>query len=66
LSVRGGVRGGVGRGVGGYLLDLDVELPLRITALLYTTALGLLVALFPRQVFTGRRRAEEDSGAVPA
>ncbi len=45
---------GIGRGVGGYLLDIDVELPLRITSILYTLALGLLAALFPEHI---RRKA---------
>jgi len=31
--------GGIGRAVGGKLLDIDLELPLRITAILYATSL---------------------------
>ncbi|WP_048061453.1 MFS transporter [Hyperthermus butylicus] len=38
---------GLGRSVGGALLDIDVELPLRVTALLYTAALSMLAAFFP-------------------
>ena len=41
---------GLGRAVGGALLDIDLELPLRATALLYGTAMGLLVVFFPGYV----------------
>ena len=37
---------GIGRAVGGWLLDIDLELPLRLTALLYTTSLTLLATCF--------------------
>ncbi len=40
-----------GRGLGGYLLDVDVELPLRITAITYTIALVLLAILFRKYLF---------------
>ncbi len=38
-----------GRSLGGYLLEVDLELPLRLTALLYTIALGLLAVWFRRE-----------------
>ena len=38
-----------GRSLGGYLLEVDLELPLRLTALLYTIALGLLAVWFKRE-----------------
>ncbi|MET1128218.1 MAG: MFS transporter [Thermoproteota archaeon] len=38
---------GLGRSVGGALLDVNVELPLRLTALLYSIALSMLAAFFP-------------------
>jgi MFS family permease len=37
----------IARGIGGYLLDINIELPLRLTAILYTSALALLAVLFP-------------------
>ena len=39
LSLSWTIPGSGGRVVGGYLLDIDVELPLRLTALLYSIAL---------------------------
>ena len=40
LSLSWTIPGSGGRVVGGYLLDIDVELPLRLTAILYTIALA--------------------------
>jgi MFS family permease len=37
---------GLGRYVGGHLLDIDLELPLRLTTILYTIGLSMLVLLF--------------------
>ncbi len=41
--------GGVGRSIGGRLMDIDIELPLRITAVLYTIGLGI-IAVYLRDV----------------
>ncbi len=38
-----------GRSLGGYLLEVDLELPLRLTALFYSIALGLLAVWFRRE-----------------
>ncbi len=38
-----------GRSLGGYLLGVSLELPLRLTALFYSTALGLLAVWFRRE-----------------
>ena len=48
MSLSWTLPGGFGRMVGGYLFDLDLELPLRLTALLYTVSLVLLGELFCR------------------
>ncbi len=55
---------GIGRGVGGYLLDVDLELPLRLTAMLYAAALGLLAVLFPEHV-RPRRALRANSSPTP-
>ncbi len=47
LSLSWTLPAGGGRAVGGYLLDVDLELPLRVTALLYTLALAVIAASFP-------------------
>ncbi len=39
--------GGIGRSVGGRLMDIDIELPLRISAILYTIGLSI-IALYLR------------------
>ncbi|MET1101303.1 MAG: MFS transporter [Pyrodictiaceae archaeon] len=52
---------GLGRSVGGALLDIDLELPLRITAVLYTVALTLLATFFPEQVRSGKARFQFSS-----
>ncbi len=39
------------RGLGGYLLDIDLELPLRITSLVYSIDIILLTFLFKEHVF---------------
>jgi len=46
LSIGWQIPAGLGRYVGGYLLDIDLELPLRLTTLLYTMSLLMLVVLF--------------------
>ncbi|MCE4620277.1 MAG: MFS transporter [Desulfurococcales archaeon] len=46
LSLSWTIPAGIGRAVGGLLLDIDLELPLRLTALLYTIALAILALLF--------------------
>ncbi len=51
LSLPWTLLGGVARGIGGRLMDLDVELPLRITAVLYTIGLAVMGVYFRR----GRR-----------
>ncbi len=40
LSLSWTLPGGLGRAVGGYLLDVDLELPLRLTATIYTFSLA--------------------------
>ena len=56
-----------GRAVGGYLLDVDLELPLRLTAALYTLALTYIALLFPDELRSGpaslRARSLPVSGA---
>ncbi len=46
LSLPWTLLGGVGRAVGGALMDIDVELPLRTTALLYTAGLSIMGLYF--------------------
>ena len=38
----------IGRGIGGYLLEVELELPLRVTAVLYTTSLTYLYITYCR------------------
>ena len=45
FSLAWNIPAGLGRAVGGYLLDRDIELPLRLTALLYGLSIGGLTAL---------------------
>ena len=47
LSLSWTLPAGGGRAVGGYLLDIDLELPLRLTALLYTAALTYIAVVLP-------------------
>ena len=49
LSLSWTLPAGGGRAVGGYLLDINLELPLRLTALLYTLALSWIATIFPEQ-----------------
>ncbi len=49
LSLPWTLLGGLGRGVGGRLMDIDVELPLRITALLYVIGLSIIAVFFRRE-----------------
>ncbi len=53
LSLSWSLPASAGRAVGGYLLDLNVELPLRLTALIYTTSLTFLAYKFRDEL--GRR-----------
>ncbi|MCE4621469.1 MAG: MFS transporter [Desulfurococcales archaeon] len=53
LSLSWSLPASAGRAVGGYLLDLNVELPLRLTALIYTTSLIFLAYKFRDEL--GRR-----------
>lgn len=46
LSLSWSLPASAGRAVGGYLLDINVELPLRLTALIYTTSLTFLAHKF--------------------
>jgi MFS family permease len=48
LNLAWTVPAGAGRAVGGYLLDLNLELPLRATAAIYTAALAALAKTAPR------------------
>ncbi len=54
LSLSWTIPAGGGRAVGGYLLDINLELPLRLTALLYTIALTLLSYLFRDELKEGK------------
>ncbi|MCE4600357.1 MAG: MFS transporter [Desulfurococcales archaeon] len=53
LSLSWTIPAGGGRAVGGWLLDIDLELPLRLTAVLYTVALTILAVVFRREVGSG-------------
>ena len=44
---------GIGRGLGGYLLDIDLELPLRLTAILYVFSLAVLSIFFKEYIVKG-------------
>jgi MFS family permease len=55
MSLSWTLPGGFGRMVGGYLFDLDLELPLRLTALIYTVSLLLLGKLFYASRKVGNR-----------
>ena len=46
LSLSWTLPAGGGRAVGGYLLDIDLELPLRLTAVLYTVSLSIIAVAF--------------------
>jgi MFS family permease len=59
LSLSWTIPAGGGRAVGGYLLDLNLELPLRLTALLYGLALGWLASVFRDELGRGIPAAEE-------
>ncbi len=48
ISLSWTLPGGGGRALGGFLLDIDLELPLRLTAALYTFSLTLLALIFGR------------------
>jgi len=56
LSLSWTIPAGVGRAVGGWLLDLDLELPLRLTAIIYTTALTILALAFRGGLGSGGAR----------
>ncbi|WFO74908.1 MFS transporter [Desulfurococcaceae archaeon MEX13E-LK6-19] len=49
LSLSRQLPAGAGRAIGGYLLDIDLELPLRLTAILYTVSLVVLALLFEKE-----------------
>ncbi len=49
LSLSRQLPAGAGRAIGGYLLDIDLELPLRLTAILYTVSLVALALLFEKE-----------------
>ncbi len=57
LSLSWTIPAGGGRAVGGWLLDKDLELPLRATAVFYTIALTILATVFKDEV----RGGEEDT-----
>jgi MFS family permease len=50
LSIAWAVPTSIARGLGGYLLDINLELPLRLTSVLYTSALIMLTILFPQHI----------------
>ena len=62
LSLSWTIPAGIGRAVGGLLLDIDLELPLRLTALLYTIALAILAVFFHNH--TGGRPDTPRSSSV--
>lgn len=50
---------GIGRGLGGYLLDINLELPLRLTALLYVFSLMILLMFFKEYIIKGETRKSD-------
>ncbi|MEB3766026.1 MAG: MFS transporter [Desulfurococcales archaeon] len=54
LSLSWTIPAGGGRAVGGYLLDINLELPLRLTALLYTIALTTLAYIFRDELYVSK------------
>ena len=63
LSLSWTLPAGGGRAVGGYLLDIDLELPLRLTAVLYTVALTYIALEFRDQ--HGRAEASREAEPCP-
>lgn len=57
LSLSWTLPAGGGRAVGGWLLDKDLELPLRATAVFYTVALTILAVVFKSEVTGGEEKA---------
>ncbi|NOZ30815.1 MAG: MFS transporter, partial [Crenarchaeota archaeon] len=60
LSLSWTIPAGGGRAVGGWLLDKDLELPLRATAVFYTIALTILATVFKDEV----RGGEENTAGM--
>ncbi len=58
LSLSWTIPAGGGRAVGGWLLDKNLELPLRLTAILYTIALTILAVVFVEEL-KGRGEARK-------
>jgi hypothetical protein len=56
LSLSWTIPAGGGRAVGGWLLDIDLELPLRLTAVFYTIALTTLALAFREELGGGEAR----------
>ena len=48
FSLAWNIPAGFGRAVGGYMLDLDIELPLRVTTVFYGVAITGLMLLIKR------------------
>jgi len=48
FSLAWNIPAGFGRAVGGYMLDLDIELPLRVTTVFYGVAIGGLMLLIKK------------------
>ena len=53
LALSWTIPAGGGRAVGGYLLDINLELPLRLTAALYSASLAGLAILFRDEIASG-------------
>ena len=62
LSLSWTLPGGFGRAVGGYLLDIDLELPLRLTALIYTASLTGIAYVAARAPAEGSESASSGQG----
>ncbi|MEB2836817.1 MAG: MFS transporter [Desulfurococcales archaeon] len=70
LSISWTVPAGIGRAVGGWLLDRDLELPLRLTAAIYAAALASLALAFrarqgEARKGRGREAIDHPGGLLP-
>ena len=65
LSLSWTLPAGGGRAVGGYLLDIDLELPLRLTAALYTVSLSIIAVAFRGHLQGGASTVASRVSRVP-
>ncbi|MCE4628157.1 MAG: MFS transporter, partial [Desulfurococcales archaeon] len=65
LSLSWTLPAGGGRAVGGYLLDINLELPLRLTAVLYTVALTYIALEFRDQLRSAEVDIEKEAEPCP-